>query len=273
MSLVVVGDVNIHDILESAEKYFATDSKTFVPAPTIKMQDQACGQFSSINPNDTEIWQAFAWPTPAANDFAGCATADVLMTMLTTGNTALINKWFSDAKITVISAGGEYITSNYPGRLIIWIHTSKKDAEIAKKQIRLTTERGDIVFELYNETAPLTVSNFVYLSNEGYFNGLKFHRREEGFVIQGGDPSGNGTGGPGYKFADELNDKYTYERGTVAMANAGPNTNGSQFFIMLGNVPLPKAYTIFGKVTSGMEVVDKIKVGDKMTTVTVEDKK
>jgi peptidyl-prolyl cis-trans isomerase B (cyclophilin B) len=147
------------------------------------------------------------------------------------------------------------------------------EKEIAKKQIRLTTEKGDIVFELYNETAPLTVSNFVYLSNEGYFNGLKFHRREEGFVIQGGDPSGNGTGGPGYKFADELNDKYTYERGTVAMANAGPNTNGSQFFIMLGNVPLPKAYTIFGKVTSGMEVVDKIKVGDKMTTVTVEDKK
>jgi peptidyl-prolyl cis-trans isomerase B (cyclophilin B) len=147
------------------------------------------------------------------------------------------------------------------------------EKEIAKKQIRLTTEKGDIVFELYNETAPLTVSNFVYLTNDGYFNGLKFHRREEGFVIQGGDPSGNGTGGPGYKFADELNDKYTYERGTVAMANAGPNTNGSQFFIMLGNVPLPKAYTIFGKVTSGMEVVDKIKVGDKMTTVTVEDKK
>lgn len=147
------------------------------------------------------------------------------------------------------------------------------EKEIAKKQIRLTTEKGDIVFELYNETAPLTVSNFVYLTNNGYFNGLNFHRREEGFVIQGGDPSGNGTGGPGYKFADELKDKYTYARGTVAMANAGPNTNGSQFFVMLGDVPLPKAYTIFGKVTSGMDVVDKIKIGDKMTKVTVEDLK
>lgn len=145
--------------------------------------------------------------------------------------------------------------------------------EIAKKQIRLTTDKGEIVFELFDDTAPLTVSNFVYLANQGYYNGLTFHRREEGFVIQGGDPSGNGTGGPGYQFIDELKDKYTYERGIVAMANAGPNTNGSQFFIMLANVPLPKAYSIFGRVTSGLDVVDKIKVGDKMTAVAVEDKK
>lgn len=145
--------------------------------------------------------------------------------------------------------------------------------EITKKQVRLTTDKGEIVFELFADTAPLTVSNFVYLTNAGFYNGLSFHRREEGFVIQGGDPSGNGTGGPGYKFIDELKDKYTYSRGIVAMANAGPNTNGSQFFIMLADVPLPKAYSIFGRVTSGLEVVDKIKVGDKMTKVVVEDKK
>lgn len=157
------------------------------------------------------------------------------------------------------------MTWTFPGKL--------PDNQIAKKQIRLSTEKGDIVFELFADTAPLTVSNFVYLTEGGYYNGLTFHRREEGFVIQGGDPSGNGTGGPGYKFADELADKYTYQRGIVAMANAGPATNGSQFFIMLADAPLPKAYSIFGRVTSGLDVVDKIKVGDKMTSVTVEDKK
>jgi cyclophilin family peptidyl-prolyl cis-trans isomerase len=90
-------------------------------------------------------------------------------------------------------------------------------------------------------------------------------------VIQGGDPNGNGTGGPGYKFEDELADKRTYTRGTVAMANSGPNTNGSQFFIMLADHPeLPHNYTIFGKVTSGMEVVDKIVVGDLMQQIVIK---
>lgn len=143
--------------------------------------------------------------------------------------------------------------------------------QITNKQIRIVTSKGDIVFKLHADTAPKTVSNFVYLASGDYFNGLTFHRREEGFVIQGGDPNGNGTGGPGYKFEDELNDDRTYVRGTVAMANAGPNTNGSQFFIMLGDVPLPHAYTIFGEVTVGMDVVDAIKKGDVMTTVTVEE--
>lgn len=142
--------------------------------------------------------------------------------------------------------------------------------EIGGKKVKLTTDKGEIVFELFNETAPLAVSNFVYLAGEGYYDGLTFHRREEGFVIQGGDPNGTGTGGPGYKFEDELSDEYTYERGIVAMANAGPNTNGSQFFIMLADVPLPKSYTIFGRVTEGLEVVDKIVIGDKMNTVVVE---
>ncbi len=144
---------------------------------------------------------------------------------------------------------------------------------INNKQVRLQTTKGEIVFDLYADTAPLTVSNFVNLAQGGYYDGLTFHRREEGFVIQGGDPRGNGTGGPGYKFADELKDNRTYVRGTVAMANSGPNTNGSQFFIMLDDVPLPHLYTIFGMVTEGLDVVDQIKVGDAMTTVTVEDKK
>lgn len=145
--------------------------------------------------------------------------------------------------------------------------------QIEGKYIHIQTEKGEIVIEVYADTAPLTVSNFVNLTNQGYYNGLTFHRREEGFVIQGGDPNGNGTGGPGYKFADELNDDREYVRGTVAMANAGPNTNGSQFFIMLGDVGLPKAYSIFGTVVKGMDVVDQIRIGDEMTEVTIQDKK
>lgn len=142
--------------------------------------------------------------------------------------------------------------------------------KIHNKLVTISTAKGDIVIKLYDDTAPKTVSNFVYLIENGFYNGLTFHRREEGFVIQGGDPRGNGTGGPGYKFEDELNDSHQYNRGTVAMANSGPNTNGSQFFIMLDDVPLPKLYSIFGEVVSGLEVVDEIAIGDKMTTVTVE---
>src|SRR3990167_7788136 len=143
--------------------------------------------------------------------------------------------------------------------------------QIQGKQIRLITQKGEIVFDLFADTAPLTVSNFVNLANAGFYDGLTFHRRVDGFVIQGGDPNGNGMGVPGYKFQDELTDNYKYERGIVAMANSGPNTNGSQFFIMLADNPLPKSYSIFGKVTQGIEVVDKIAIGDKMTKVTVED--
>jgi cyclophilin family peptidyl-prolyl cis-trans isomerase len=143
---------------------------------------------------------------------------------------------------------------------------------IAGKQVRISTDKGEIVFELFADTAPSTVSNFVYLAQGGYFNGLTFHRREEGFVIQGGDPNGDGSGGPGYTFADELDDEYGYERGIVAMANRGSNTNGSQFFIMLKDTPLPKAYTIFGRVVEGMDAVDAIAVGDVMAQVTVEER-
>ncbi|HSD12013.1 MAG TPA: peptidylprolyl isomerase [Patescibacteria group bacterium] len=146
-------------------------------------------------------------------------------------------------------------------------------AEIHGKQVRLETDKGTIVFELLDGEAPKTVSNFVALAKSGFYDGLTFHRVVPGFVIQGGDPSGNGTGGPGYKFEDEPV-KLDYKAGIVAMANAGPDTNGSQFFVVLEDQPtLPKAYTIFGRVTSGMDAVRAIVQGDRMTKVTVEDLK
>jgi cyclophilin family peptidyl-prolyl cis-trans isomerase len=123
----------------------------------------------------------------------------------------------------------------------------------------LETNKGTIQVEFYPGDAPVTVNNFVCLAEDGYFNNTPFHRIVKGFVIQGGDPTGTGSGGPGYKFADEPVTK-DYERGTLAMANAGPNTNGSQFFIVLDDLrgKLPKNYTIFGRVTGGMDVVDAI---------------
>jgi len=122
---------------------------------------------------------------------------------------------------------------------------------------RLETSHGDVDVELFSDDAPNTVNNFVSLAREGFYDGTPFHRIVKGFVVQGGDPTGTGSGGPGYKFTDEPIKK-DYERGTLAMANAGPNTNGSQFFICLKDLSgsLPKNYTIFGKVTDGLEAVD-----------------
>ena len=122
----------------------------------------------------------------------------------------------------------------------------------------LDTNHGPITITLDPDRAPQTVNNFVFLAREGFYDGVIFHRVIPGFVIQGGDPTGTGTGGPGYKFRDELDKPGSYSRGTVAMANAGPNTNGSQFFIVLGPVGLPHAYTIFGEVSDGMDAVDAI---------------
>ena len=140
----------------------------------------------------------------------------------------------------------------------------KVEAETKEKHmVTINTDYGEIVFETYDNDAPNTVKNFVTLANKGYYNNLIFHRVIKGFMIQGGDPTGVGNGGPGYAFADELNPntesyKAGYKKGVVAMANAGPDTNGSQFFIMTEDVPLQNDYTIFGKVVSGLEVVDKI---------------
>ncbi len=121
----------------------------------------------------------------------------------------------------------------------------------------ISTSIGDITVSLNVEKTPITVSNFVYLANKNFYDNTIFHRVIKGFMIQGGDPKGDGTGGPGYSFNDEpITDDY--KRGTLAMANSGPNTNGSQFFIMHQDNPLPKNYVIFGMVTKGIEVVDKI---------------
>ena len=133
------------------------------------------------------------------------------------------------------------------------------------KTATLKTNMGEIVIALYGEDAPKTVLNFETLAKKGFYDGLIFHRVINEFMIQGGDPNGNGTGGPGYVFPDELNSetpsyKEGYAKGVVAMANSGPNTNGSQFFIMLKDTPLPHNYTIFGKVLSGQDVVDAIGV-------------
>jgi len=144
-------------------------------------------------------------------------------------------------------------------------------AEITNKKAVIQTAKGKIEFEIYPD-ASKAASNFVFLAKDGFYDGLTFHRVVPGFVIQGGDPSGNGTGGPGYKFEDEPVTK-KYDKGIVAMANSGLNTNGSQFFIMLEDNPtLPPNYTIFGRVLTGQEVVDKIQVGDIMNKVTIENK-
>lgn len=121
----------------------------------------------------------------------------------------------------------------------------------------ITTSAGDISVELLPQEAPQTVNNFVFLARQGFYDGVIFHRTIKGFMIQGGDPTGTGTGGPGYKFNDERV-RLPYNRGIVAMANSGPNTNGSQFFIMHQNYGLPPNYTIFGRVTDGMDIVDAI---------------
>ncbi len=135
----------------------------------------------------------------------------------------------------------------------------------------LHTNHGDIDIVFHPEHSPNTVNNFVTLARDGFYDGVIFHRVVPGFVVQGGDPTGTGTGGPGYKFRDELDGPGTYSRGMVAMANAGPNTNGSQFFICLADVKLPHSYTIFGEVTSGMEVVDSIAAAPRKGEQPIDD--
>ena len=133
------------------------------------------------------------------------------------------------------------------------------------------TDRGQIKVELYPEKAPLTVASFVNLARKGFYDGLNFHRVIPDFMIQGGCPKGTGTGGPGYKFEDETNNGVHHERGVLSMANAGPNTNGSQFFITHVKTDwLDGKHTVFGKVTEGMEVVDAVKQGDTIKSVKIE---
>ena len=135
--------------------------------------------------------------------------------------------------------------------------------DISKKYTAvIKTSMGDMSVEFFTEDAPVTVNNFINLSRDGYYDNVIFHRVISGFMIQGGDPSGTGHGEmgkyPGYKFEDELNNQRSYDKGILAMANAGPDTNGSQFFIMHVDYPLPYQYTIFGFVTEGLDIIDKI---------------
>ncbi len=133
------------------------------------------------------------------------------------------------------------------------------------------TDRGEIRVELFADKAPLTVANFVNLARRGFYDGLNFHRVIPDFMIQGGCPKGTGTGGPGYKFEDETNNGVKHERGVLSMANAGPNTNGSQFFIThIRTDWLDGKHTVFGKVTQGLEVVDAVKQGDAIRSVKIE---
>ncbi|RIK39937.1 MAG: peptidylprolyl isomerase [Chloroflexi bacterium] len=138
---------------------------------------------------------------------------------------------------------------------------------------QIETTRGTIELELAPQHAPKTVNNFVFLARQGFYDGVSFHRVINNFMIQGGDPTGTGRGGPGYRFEDETRgNPLRHETGVISMANAGPNTNGSQFFITHSPQPhLDGKHTVFGKVTSGQDVVDAIKQGDKIVKVEITE--
>ncbi len=158
---------------------------------------------------------------------------------------------------TTSSTIGEQMSDKiYDSQPTMQIDLSKSYTAVIK------TNLGDMTVEFFTEDAPNTVNNFISLSKDGYYDNVIFHRVISGFMIQGGDPSGTGHGDygkfPGYEFEDELNNQRPYEKGILAMANRGPNTNGSQFFIMHVDYPLPYSYTIFGQVVDGFDVIDKI---------------
>jgi peptidyl-prolyl cis-trans isomerase B (cyclophilin B) len=154
--------------------------------------------------------------------------------------------------------------------------SNNKEKTVAEPlpQVTIETNRGRIVLELAEDDAPNTVANFVSLAEKGFYNGVTFHRVLADFMIQGGDPTGTGRGGPGYVIADEFSPRLRHARGVISMANAGPNTGGSQFFIT--HVPCPYLdgkHAVFGRVTEGMDVVDSIRQGDRIEKVTVDRKR
>ncbi len=155
-----------------------------------------------------------------------------------------------------------------------WRQPPEMQIDVAKKyRATMATNKGNIVLELYPSYAPKTVNNFVFLAKQGFYDGIKFHRVIPNFVIQGGDPTGTGTGGPGYRFEDETyGNPLKHETGFISMANAGANTNGSQFFITHSPQPhLDGRHTVFGKVIEGQDVVNAIRQGDVMQSVTIEE--
>ena len=153
-----------------------------------------------------------------------------------------------------------------------WSAPPAMQIDVAKEYaVSIETSRGTIELTRYPQHAPQTVNNFVFLAGQGFYDGVKFHRVIADFMVQTGDPTGTGRGGPGYRFGDECkNNPLKHERGVISMANAGPDTNGSQFFIT--HVPTPHLngkHTVFGKVTKGQDVVDAIEQGDEMVSVKV----
>jgi len=135
----------------------------------------------------------------------------------------------------------------------------------------IETEKGNLILELFVTDVPITVNNFVFLSREGFYDSTTFHRVIPDFMAQGGDPTGTGTGSPGYKFADEFT-KHTHVTGTLSMANAGPNTNGSQFFITYAPQPhLDNHHSVFGQLIDGMDILKKLKNGDTIIRITIEE--
>lgn len=166
----------------------------------------------------------------------------------------------SEGNPTTDSASESKATQTNQGEPLQWSSAPAMQLEAgADYWARLTTSKGEMVVDLDETGAPLTVNNFVFLAEQGYYTNVPFHRIISGFMVQTGDPTGRGSGGPGYRFADEVVTK-DYLRGTLAMANAGPNTNGSQFFICHVDLTgrLPKNYTIFGQLTEGFDVLDAI---------------
>lgn len=155
-----------------------------------------------------------------------------------------------------------------------WDAPPEMQIDVSKNYaVSIATSHGTIELELYPQHAPQTVNNFVFLAAQGYYDSVSFHRVIADFMIQGGDPTGSGSGGPGYRFADECEgNPLTHERCVISMANSGPNTNGSQFFIThLATPQLDGKHTVFGKVTSGEDIVDAIQQGDTMVSVNVAD--
>jgi cyclophilin family peptidyl-prolyl cis-trans isomerase len=189
----------------------------------------------------TSVSNAFGTGSPVASPAAKPAPSPV----------TVVNSPPSPAAAKPASQGAPVSTKSFSAPPAMSIDGSKKYTATFE------TNQGTMKADLFVGDAPNTVNNFVFLARQGFYDGVSFHRVIRDFMIQTGDPTGTGTGGPGYRFADE---KVTrrYERGTLAMANAGPNTNGSQFFIIHKDYPLPPNYTIFGKVTEGLDTLDKI---------------
>ena len=180
----------------------------------------------------------------------------LLLSFCSTGNEETVKETEIQIDTTTTTIGEEMSDKIYDKQPEMNINTNSSYTAVIK------TNLGDMTVEFFTDDAPITVNNFISLSKDGYYDNVIFHRVISGFMIQGGDPSGTGHGDygkyPGYKFDDELNNQRPYEKGILAMANAGPNTNGSQFFIMHVDYPLPYSYTIFGQVVDGFDVIDKI---------------